>query len=106
MVRGAESYNLFDCVGFISRGVNADESFYLLSPNVGFATVVYVDLLVRGFPEVPLVGDRGKIIPSLYFIGVIIYRQHHAVGNDDNGTVGVPLATAPLQACLCTEGFP
>ena len=35
----------------------------LLPPNVGLEPVGDVDLLVRGFPEVPLAGGGGELVP-------------------------------------------
>ena len=59
----------------------------LIPPNVGFAPVGDVYLLVRGFPEVPIAGVRGKLIPSLGLVGVITRRQNCAVVNGNTGVV-------------------
>ena len=87
MFDGAEVHRLFGRCVFLYCGGNVDGSFPLLPLNVGFVPVGDVDLLVRGFPDFPLVGGGGKLVPSLGFSRVIIRRHHCAVGNGNRDVV-------------------
>ena len=61
---------------------------------MSLAPVCDVDLLLGGFPEVPLAGGGGDLVPLLGFFRVIVQRQHRTVGNGNkdfitNGKGGV-----------------
>ena len=72
MVGGAKFYGLLGLIGCLRRGGDAAEWFSLLPPNVDLTPVCDVDLLVGGFPEVPLAGGGDKLFPLLGFVQVII----------------------------------
>ena len=87
VVGDAEFHSLFVHFGFLSCGGNTAKRVSLIPPNVGFAPVGDVDLLVRWFPEVPLAGGRGNLVPSLGFVELTVRRQHRTVGNGDKDIV-------------------